>query len=244
MAFIMYTSITDFFGEYLKDFKQGLEGKYQVVVVSRDIISGVKRRYEDTATTTYKSKYKNIDFLDALMPGPAVQELSWGTSPDMYAMKYSEQLSDSKAMYELCCIADSVINDDRNIFILCSNAEYKQGYLDILREFIYNNFKLKAWSYTEYMNDHEVLNEPIDLEEAKKVLAFQIKANNLEDEIVGGLFNQYLHDEDVEKTYKEILMKKTPEELFRMGVQKNIYINKRKPKEVIVDQLMGKLLKS
>ena len=88
----MYTSITDFFGEYLKDFKQGLEGKYQVVVVSRDIISGVKRRYEDTATTTYKSKYKNIDFLDALMPGPAVQELSWGTSPDMYAMKYSEQL--------------------------------------------------------------------------------------------------------------------------------------------------------
>ena len=240
----MYTSITDFFGEYLKDFKQGLEGKYQVVVVSRDIISGVKRRYEDTATTTYKSKYKNIDFLDALMPGPAVQELSWGTSPDMYAMKYSEQLSDSKAMYELCCIADSVINDDRNIFILCSNAEYGQGYLDILREFIYNNFKLKAWSYTEYMNDHEVLNEPIDLEEAKKVLAFQIKANNLEDEIVGGLFNQYLHDEDVEKTYKEILMKKTPEELFRMGVQKNIYINKRKPKEVIVDQLMGKLLKS
>lgn len=178
------------------------------------------------------------------MPGPAVQELSWGTSPDMYAMKYSEQLSDSKAMYELCCIADSVINDDRNIFILCSNAEYKQGYLDILREFIYNNFKLKAWSYTEYMNDHEVLNEPIDLEEAKKVLAFQIKANNLEDEIVGGLFNQYIHDEDVEKTYKEILMKKTPEELFRMGVQKNIYINKRKPKEVIVDQLMGKLLKS
>ena len=48
----------------------------------------------------------------------------------------------------------------------------------------------------------------------------------------------------MEETYRKVLMDKTPEELTKLALKKGIYVNKRKPKEQIVNHIMNKLLSS
>lgn len=237
MAYCMYTTIIDFFGSYIKEHKDKL-GKYQIIVVSRDITADLaSKEYTDTK---YSSRYKNIDFSYSLFPIPAVMEYSYDSNKDTFREGYFNQLSGKKAMYDLCCIVDLLVNDDCNVILLNSKVEYRNGMFDLLEEFMYSQFHLKMHSFDEFMEDNSVLDDLGNVDEIKKLLDFQIKQCGLEDDVVGGLFNK-LYD-DMTDTYRQVLMDKSKDELFKIGSKNGLYINKRKPKEYIVEHIMQKIV--
>ena len=241
MGFIVYATINDFFGEYLRDSGTKLDN-FEVVVISKDIVSDIRRNNSTTAQTEYLSKYKNVDFLMNLFPDPAVLEFYTGSSRDSFISAYRGQLMQSSKLYDICCLTDLVVNDDRNIFLLCSNAEYLMGFMDVLNGIFQEQFKMKIFSYAEFKADPECVKDLGDLDEIRVTLAYQLDVNDFIDDVTGKFFNSLYAN--MEETYRKILMEKSPDELVKLALKKNIYVNKRKPKEYIVNHIIDKLLSS
>lgn len=241
MGYIVYATINDFFGEYLKD--SGKEfSNYELVVISRDIVGDFVRKNSTTAQTEYISKYKNVDFLMDLFPDPSVLEFYTGSTHDSFVSAYRGQLMQDKNLYDLCCLVDLVVNDDKNIFLLCSNSEYLMGFMDVLNGVIQEQFKMKIFAYAEFKTDPECVTTMGDIDEIRVTLAYQLDVHDFMDDVTGEFFNTLYSN--MEETYRKVLMDKTPEELTKLALKKGIYVNKRKPKEQIVNHIMDKLLSS
>ena len=241
MGYIVYATINDFFGEYLKESGQKLEN-YEIVVISKDIVGDLTRKNSTTSQTEYISKYKNVDFLMNLYPDPAVMEFYTGSTRDSFISAYRGQLTRGGNLYDLCCLVDLVVNDDKKIFLLCVNSEYLTGFFEIMDGVLQDQFKMKMYSYAEFKADRECVNDIGNIDEIKVTLAYQLDVNDLIDDVTGEFFNSLYSD--MESTYRKVLMDKSVDDLVKLALKKGIYVNKRKPKETIVDHIMAKLLSS
>ena len=239
MGYIVYATINDFFGEYLKESGKEFDN-YEIVVISKDIIGDLARKNSTTAQTEYISKYKNVDFLMNLYPDPAVMEFYTGSTKDMFISAYRHQLIKGSNLYDLCCLVDLVVNDDKKIFLLCVNSEYLTGFFEIMDGVFQEQFKMKLHSYAELKSDPECINDIGNIDEIKVTLAYQLDVNELIDDVTGEFFNSLYSD--MEDTYRKVLMDKSVDDLVKLALKKGIYVNKRKPKEMIVDHIMSKLL--
>lgn len=238
MAFILISDVDRFFSNFLFDHKKEAFDKYEILIVSKDIIADQKI-VSDDGTSTYQSRYENIDFDPSLIPTPKVYEFYHGSSPNTYVEAFQDQLMLENRMTSLCCIVDLVVNDDRNVVLLCSRAEYRMEYLHIIVDFLLEQFKIKGYDIDDYLNKEDITDIG-DVEEIRKMLLFHMTNLNLIDTDTGLVMNGLMSDM-VEK-YKEVLMNKDKEELFKIAVNKGAYVNKRRPKEEIVDHILKKML--
>lgn len=236
---IMYLTINDFFSKYLT-IVDGDLGKYQIIIVSKDIIA-------DSYTTqgqsrTYKTNFENVDFAQELFPNDRCMEYRYGATMDSFNELYKNQLDGLDQGRTLCSIVDLVINEGVNMYILCSNVEYKIGFMHIMQEVIFNKFGIVMHNFEEYKEDPECLKNIGDVETARLMLQFQIQNMGFLDENIGVFFNQFT--KDMAEEYRKILMNKTVDELYVIGTRNDIHVNRHKPKEYIVEHIMQKLIPS
>ena len=239
MAKLLFMTINDLFTSYIKNNNIDMN-KTNIIVVSRDI-EGERKR--DTRTgSDYESKYKNIDFCIELSPSPHVMEMYTGSSTSMYVEAYQEQLMNTTSVQkDLCAIVDMIVNDGYDIIIICSISEMNMQYFYILRDYIDQVFRLHGYMYQELKDDDTLNSDDIgDITEIKKMLNYQLKTLELIDENIGEFFNKFKND--LADKYKEVLLNKTIDELVNIGRNKGLYINKHKPKEVIIDHILKKML--
>lgn len=235
---IYYMTVTNLFSEYLKDkINSENNNKFEVIVVSKDIIAD--QQYSTHNATHYQSRYENINFAPELRPNPSVEEYLWGATIDAYADKYKYQLSQRDQMTTICSIIDMVINDSIDVVLVCSDHEIKMDYFEIMKDFIADNFCVVMVDYMESKKHPDEVDRG-DYEKALGLLAFHIQNEQLVDEAVGVFFNKFT--EDMLAEYKRILMGKTIDELFVIGTNRGIYVNRHKPKEYIVEHILTKIM--
>lgn len=238
MGSLLFISIGDFFSKYLKQFPDIDISKYEIIVVSKDIIAD--QRIKNGSTFTYESRYKNIGFALELFPNPQVLEFYHGSTFLNYREQFLSQLSSTKAATALCCIADLVVNDDLNVVLLCSGSEYLMEFMNIIQEKLYEMFHLNGWTYDQYKEDPTCLNNIGDKEDILKRLEFEMKQLELIEEGINEFFNKFI--DDMAEKYKEILMSKSVDALYKYALKNDIHVNKHKPKELIVDHILQKVL--
>ena len=234
----MFGTVDEFFSEYLR--YHTIEN-FVILITGREIISDHKDRYG--LRGVYKSIYKDVIFAPKIAPNPAVEESFWGSSnTSQFGELYKSQLSTKEVFIDVCAIVDLVVNKDKNVILLCSNREGKMEFFEYLREFIMENFKLYMVSTKEVILDPELLTNYGNKEEIKNMLLFQIQYRNIADKTFGEFINTYV--DDAAERFKEILMKKSIDELAEIGKTYQIHINKYKPKDLIVERILTKLMES
>lgn len=238
MAFLLVSDVDRFFSNFLFDHKEEPFDNYEILIVSKDIVADQKIMSDD-GVSSYQSRYENIDFDTTLMPTPKVYEFYAGSTPSSYVEAFQDQLMMDNRLTSLCCIVDLVVNDNRNVVLLCSKAEYRMEYLHILLDFLSEQFKIKGYDIEAYL-EKEDITDIGDIEEIRKMLLFHMTNLDLIDTDTGLVMNNLMSDM-VEK-YKEVLMNKDKEDLFKIAVNKGCYVNKRRPKEEIVDHILKKML--
>lgn len=238
MGSLLFINIGDFFTKYLKEHPDIDISNYEIIVISRDIVAD--QRLKSGNTFTYESRYKNIGFAMELFPTPQVMEFYHGSTFLNFREQFLSQLSSTKASTALCCIVDLVVNDNLNVVLLCSGSEYLMQFMNIIQEKLYETFHLNAWSYEQYKENPDCIKDIGDKDDILKRFEFQLKQLELIDKKIDEFFNRFT-DDMVEK-YRELLMSKSVDELYKYAVKKDIHVNKHKPKELIVDHILQKVL--
>ena len=242
MGFVMFISINDFFKDFVRDNYDLVKGS-ELLIISRDIVANgdnveSELPFEDATST---SRYESITFVPDLVPNASVMEYSHGSTRDMFYKAYMEQLSTKSSSKYLCCIVDTVVNDDSKIFLICSQTEYLLEYMEVLKDYMESQYKMKIYSYVDFQTDNNCIFDIGDKEEIKKYLQVQLMEHGLFDDLTNELFNELT--DDMVEIYHKTLMQKSVDDLDKLATKKGIYVNKRKPKEVIVDHMIAKLLK-
>ena len=239
-AILYYMTVNDFFMDFMKKYVAKENKKhFEIVIVSKDIITD--NQYIAMKESRYISNYTNINFANDLRPCPEVKEYLYNSSEDDFAQRYKTQLSFMEPMTTLCSIVDLVINDDTDVILLCSYSESKSSsYMDILCDFIYDNFGIMVNKYKDTKDKDDIEFDPGDYERAQRLLEFQIQNQGLVDRYVGTFFNKFT--KDMADDYRKILMSKSIDELSAIGANRNLYINRHKPKEYIVDHILKSIM--
>ena len=230
---ILIVPVGLFFSEYLKERKGKLED-YEIIIVSKDIVSDIRRRVSDI--DQYESRYKYVDFAVNLYPNNGVLEYLWGSTKEQFATMYAAQLGKTDQMRDLCSIVDLVVNEGKNAIILCSNAEYKTEFFEYMKDFVYSSFGLQMTSYDEYIENHDAVKDIGDIGKIRELLKFQLVNNDIIDETIDVFVNRYA--EDLIGEYKNILMSKTTNQLIEIGKKYDVYVNKLRPKEYNVENIL------
>lgn len=235
MGSLMISSVNEFFGTYLHNNKIS---NYEIMVVGKDIISD--DQLNDDGHISYRSNFEHVTFCSVVSPSSHVEQYAYGLNMTEFVDTYNRQLATPESMNNLCCIVDLVVNRDVNVILLCSEREFKMGFVDPLREFIFNKFGLYLCTSVECRYDPGLLTQYGDKTDIRRKLEFQIATYNFVDKGIGKFINKYC--DDVEKSYREILMSKTVDELYQYGLKHSVHVNRYKSKEYIVDRLMAKVM--
>ncbi len=237
---LMYLSINDFFQRYLKMVNGDLGDNYQILVVSKDIIADEYTK--NTNGVLYQSRFENIDFTPELFPHPNVQEYRYSSNINQYGEMYKSQLDQLDMGRTLCCIVDLIVNENVNVYMICSNVEFKMEFFEYMKETVFEKFGLIMTSFEDYLENPDSLYDNGNFDEIKLSLQFQINNLKLIDENIGQFFNKFT--KDMAESYKKILMDKSIDELYTLGTKQGLHINKYKPKELIVEHILSKLMDS
>ena len=235
MGSLMISSVNEFFGTYLHNNRLS---NYELMVIGKDIISD--NQLNDDGRISYKSNFDHVTFCSIVSPSSHVEQYAYGLNMAEFVDTYNRQLQTPETMYNLCCIVDLVVNRDINVIFLCSEREFKMGFVEVLREFIFNKFGLYMYTSVECRYDPGLLTQYGDKKDISRKLEFQIKTFDLIDKGIDKFINKYC--DDVEKSYRDILMSKSVDELYHYGLKHSIHVNRYKSKEYIVDRLMRKVM--
>lgn len=229
----MCLSINDFFSKYLSMIDGDLGDNYQIIIASKEIITDtvVKEGYK----SLYISRYENIDFTPELFPSEDVLEYLYGSSRNVFYDKYLDQLNRTNVSKTLCSIADLIANDGTMVYLLASPVDIRTEFIDILKEYFYNSFGIMAYDLEEYMENPDIIYQN-DMDEAKTMIQFQINNLKLINERIGVFFNKFT--KDMGEAYRKILENKTIDELYVIGTNRGLHINRYKPKQAIVDHIV------
>lgn len=234
---LYYMTVNEFFSEFMKSKLMKDPSNFEVIVISKDIIAD--QRYTKYNNTMYESRYDNINFALDLFPNMQVLEYLYGASLDDFALRYKTQLSYNDQMKTLCSIVDLVVNDGIDVIMVCSNIEMKMNYMDILADYMYDSFGIIANNYKESKGSTDEFDYG-DWAKIKLALKFHIENLGFVDDTVNEFFNTFV--KDMADEYRQLLMKKSIDELFVIGTNKGVYVNRHKPKEFIVDHILKKIM--
>ena len=236
MGSLMISSVNEFFGNYLRTNRLS---NFKLMIISRDIVTDDKENND--GVISYRSHFENVTFCNGVAPSSYVESYAYGLNFTEFTETYIRQLNTPESMMNLCCIIDLVVNKDINVIFLCSEREFKMGFVDPLREFIFNTFGLYMITSIECSYDPGLLTQYGDKLDIKRKLDFQINEHELIDKGCGSFINKYC--DDVEESYRKNLMSMSIDELYQFGLKNSIHVNRYKPKEYIVDRIMARILR-
>lgn len=230
---IMCMTVNDFFAEYLKSLNGQLDN-FQLLVVSKDITT--KKKVREGNMIRYSSMFDNIDFCPELFPNANCIEYAFSTTNKTYAGYYTEQLGMSLAGRIICSIVDLLL-DGVNVYLVCSKGEQRSfQYFDILKDYLFEHYGVIMHDLEEYQDDPDCLKETGDRENITNLLEYKINELKLIDEELGVFFNKFT--KGMVNQYRNVLMSKSIGELVEIGKKHNVYVNKHKPKDYIVDLIL------
>ena len=235
MGSLMIASVNDFFGNYLR---HNRIFNYEILVLGKDIVS--ENQINDDGRIYYRSNFHHVTFCTDISPNSLVEQNAYGLNITEFIETYNRQLMMPDSMMNLCCIVDLVVNKDTNVIMLCSEREFKMGFVEPLREFIFNRFGLYMVTSVECSYDPGLLTQYGDKLDIKRKLDFQIRENDLVDKGIGKFINKF--SDNIEESYRKILMEKSIDELYQYGLKHSIHVNRYKSKEYIVDRIMSRVI--
>lgn len=228
---IMYMDFSTFLTDFIKNFDMT---KYEFIIVSDQLIGSIKGRGQTT-----QSKFENFDFAENLYPAQSVMAVYYDAGKELFEDEYMEYLGNTDNLADICCIVDLAVKDGKNVVLLCSDTEYKIGYMDTLALYILNNFKLEVMMYEDYKKD-ESCRYIHNVDEVLEYLKFQMSTlQNSSDFVL--MYNRF--SEDMAQAYRKILESKSIDCLKELAEQKGIHISPRmRDKEQIVDVIYKRLI--
>ena len=157
-GFVMFISVNDLFKDFVRDHYELVEGA-ELLIISRDITANGEVSDNDLpfGDNQYTSRYESISFVPDLVPNASVMESAHGTTKSEFCQAYMQQLDTKSSARYLCCIADTVVNDDSKIILVCSQTEYLLEYMEVLRDFMESRYKLNIYSYTDFQSDNNCI---------------------------------------------------------------------------------------
>ena len=234
---LYYMTVNEFFSEFMKSKLMTNPSNFEVIVISKDIIAD--QRYTKYNNTMYESRYDNINFALELFPNMQVLEYLYGASIDDFALRYKTQLSYNDQMKILCSIVDLVVNDGVDVIMICSNIETRMYYMDILADYMYDSFGIIVNKYSETKGSESEFDYG-NFDKIRLALRFHIENLGFVDDTVDTFFNTFV--KDMAEEYRQLLMKKSIDELFVIGTNRGVYVNRHKPKEFIVDHILKNIM--
>lgn len=244
MSKLLYMSITELLLKYVvnKDLELPLtRDDHEILVISRDIITTISKKHD--GTTSYESKYDNIDFLPSLFPTPRVMEIisNNGYLSGKPREVYNAQLENMEGPYTDCLAIVGLLLDNPNItaILCCSDEEMQQvHHLEYLCDFLESEFGVLSYSYAEWEKDHNV--NIGDIEDIKK------KYKENKDAAISSNCNgadMYFNKltEDIQDVILTKLNKLSVDELIKFANNKGIYVSRRKTKDEIINTIISQL---
>lgn len=239
MASLTYMKIDQFIGKVVKD--KNMDSAH-VVVLSSSIVGSVQKKGPGN-TDVIESKYKNIHFAENLYPEPRVQNYADRYSErEMFREAYIEQITRDDNFGDVCAIVDLVVEKGKDVILVTGPFEYSMGFLEILSIFIKDEFGLESASFDQLergdMSPREIDTANQDMDKIKENLnSFVVEALQLQTK--EDMYNRFC--DDLETKYKEILMRKTIEQLHYIADDKGYKINPRLEKKEYVDELFDRM---
>lgn len=246
MSKLLYMTTTELLLKYVvhKDLNLPLtRDDHEILVISRDIITAITKKSGSVNSVVYESKYDNIDFLPSLFPTPKVMEIitNSGYISGKPKTSYIAQLENVDGPYTDCLAIVGLLldNPDITVILMCSDEEMSQlHYIEYLCDFLESEFEVMAYSYDEWDKDKNVtigdVNSIREKYETNKKAA--MSSNSADIEIY---FNNLT--EDIADVIYSKLEKLSINELVKFANDKGIYVNRRKPKDEIIDVIIKHL---
>lgn len=215
--------------------------QFEIIVASRDITTDDQKKRQDTVIFT--SKYDNIDFVPSLAPTSAAMNFRYEYSPsskDKFEQAYDNQLNDIDIFTDVLCIVDMVVNRKVPVIILYTQLDNACGYPQLLREFILDKFDLKSYIVDDILDPKIDVTDIGDIDVIKEHIAEEkiyVSESSTED-----AFYNYL-TESISAKYKDVLEKKSVEQLMEIAIRNNVVVSKRATKEELISRIMRKMEK-
>lgn len=212
---------------------------FQILIISRDIVAD--SQVNTGNTVRYRSAYDNVDFMMTVVPSGGVINMKYSYDTEKgnqeFELAYDNQLSADDAFTDLVCMVDMVVNDHVPVIMLCSNVDFQTGFPEQIRRFVYDRFGFSIYTIDDALDPTLDVTDYGDEEEIRKAVA-EYKVELTENHDEQSFFN-WLTDSLFTK-YRDVLMKKTPEQLARIASENGIFVRRNATKEAMVDRIVSK----
>ena len=211
MASLIILSSDDFLKSFVKKFDYK---KYTFILISDNI---------DT-----KNKYKNVFRAKQLLPpSKALVCMTNGDDYDEYYKKYVKYLARPSTEIFLTTIARLVAIEDTNVGLLCSKAEAEMKYLNIIKEYFEEIYRLKVFSYKKYKKDPDKCDSVTKRKKVVKIIDRKTK------EASSSNIDVQLDPEDVKARLKH----QSEETLRAMAERIGVKLKKSDDKKTIIKKI-------
>ena len=125
---------------------------YCILVVSREFSASLKVRSASGGISTNiqcESKYDNIEFVDSIRPPAQVMEHCFAGDAGTLIELYENHLLSAEPLTDLCSIVDIIVNQHEDVIITMASFESAGKIDQILQRFIYDQFKLQGYLYSD-----------------------------------------------------------------------------------------------
>lgn len=248
MSKLLYMSLSNLMFKYLvhPDISDNpLNETTRLLVVSRHIIASVNTpvssRYDTnngnftTTSNIYQSKYDNVDFIKSLYPNPSVLDRAY--SRDDYddssvMQEYFRQMDNVECYTDILSIVQMLTDEDNvSAILVCADFEMKLKYLEFLSEYLEKEFGLLSHSFDEWNDNHNV--NIGDVKHIKEKFNSNLEIFKASNSDMMGFFNKLTSN--IEEHVRQKLERLSIDELVKFGNARNLYINRRRPKDYIID---------
>lgn len=215
--------------------------EFQILVASQDIVTSDQAANRQDKSVRYTSIYDNIDFMRSVIPSSTTMTYKYSRTPEMddrFEMAYDNQLSADDAFQDILCMVDMAVNDKIPIIVLFSDVDFCTGFPEQLRRFVYDRFGFVIHT-TEDLLDPDVditkYGDPDEVQINIRQYKLELSGNEKEEE-----FFNWMVDSMSEK-YRDILMKKSIDQLVTLATNKGIFVRRKASKESIVDKILARM---
>lgn len=241
-GFLLFVNLQEMFSEVLKmnqngEFPFELKDSY-ILVLSRDIITDTikKSDFNIGGSHNYQSKYSNVDFIYELLPTATQMEYATTAGMETFIEEYTSRLYGEKQMIDIISICEVVAVRDKPVFVLSTSMEYRCGYPEILKDFFRDEMGLIGYTMDDLRGKSiDTVFNIGDVEEIKKSI------ESHKDMVLKQYDKEYFFNtlmDDMEKAYKEILDKKSIDDLKGIAKSRRIFISRRDDKDRIIEKII------
>lgn len=232
-GWFIHLTLNEFMEFYAKDKTKDLRD-YLLIVIGRDIFAN------DKSLTTYNatqctSKYDNIEFLPSLTPKAASMEYLGADQTDQFSTLYVNQLMAGEPLKDMLCIVDMVVNDGIKVIMLYLNTERKLGWPPLLFDTFEDLFGIHCYGPVDCIDPEVDTNDYGDIDAIREKIN-QYKGYLTDSGKKEDFFNEYI--DSMEETYREILNRRTVDELVQFAQKKGFWVNRRSTKDAIIDKII------